>query len=402
MKSGSIGVSPVLLDIIYGLSIVTHPERITLEVAVESLADARVAAQAGADRFELCAALDVGGLTPSVGTLRAICEELPMPVFAMIRPRPGGFCHTDDELAVMRSDIESLLNAGATGVVFGVLDDRFQVDRKRNADLLASCGGSPAVFHRAIDLTPNPNAALDALMELGFKRVLTSGGQQTCVCEEARKRIAEMVQRGGDRIEVLPGSGIRAEFVTALVRETGCRQVHGAFRELALDTGMNSTAVRFGFGAPGNGEQIRRTSGALVRATRQILDRMSAGQAPRILALVSDLIFQSKISGTAAHPGVPVRCVRTTEHCRKEIREATSLLVDLTISDGKLMDFLAEVTRDYPHIGVIAFFPHVDAEIARAARAAGVAKVMTRGQFSEQLPQLMASAAGEHLTNRDS
>lgn len=370
---------------------------ITLEVAIESLSDAKVAAEAGADRFELCAALDLGGLTPSTGTLRAICDCMDLPIFAMIRPRPGGFDYRDDELAVMRRDIETFLSAGAAGVVFGVLDERFQVDRKRNAELLASCGDRPAVFHRAIDLTPDPIEALDSLIDLGFRRVLTSGGQQRCVSDEARRRIAELVQRAGDRIEILPGSGIRAETAASLVRETGCRQIHGAFRQECLDVGMNSLALRFGFGVPGNGDRISRTSGELVRRTREALDGVTANQPPRVVGLVSDLIFQSKISGTAAHLGVPVRCVRTTKECRGEVRDAATLFVDLTISDAELMDFLAEVVRGYPQVDVIAFFPHVDADIARVARAAGVAKVMTRGQFSEQLPHLMASAAGRGL-----
>ena len=366
--------------------------RILLEVAIESLADARVAAEAGADRFELCAALDVGGLTPTIGTFLAIRDELRVPVFAMIRPRPGGFCYADDEIAVMRRDIESLLAAGVAGVVFGVLDERQCVDRGRCAELLRSCGDRPAVFHRGFDLSPRPRESLDALIELGFRRLLTSGLERNCTSETAISQIAELIRYASGRIEIMPGSGVRADSVARLVRETGCRQVHGAFREQHPDAGMTPSAVAFGFGVPGQSNRLSATSSELVRATRLALDKLVQKSPSLVLAIVSDLIFQSKIAGLAAHLGVPVRCVRSVEQARREVALAGTLMVDLTISDPGLLEFLAEQSRRNASLTTIGFFPHVDAETARAARAAGVSLVLTRGQFVEQLPELLRSA----------
>lgn len=370
-------------------------DRITLEIALESLADARVAAAAEADRFELCAALDVGGLTPSSGTLAAIREEMGLPIFAMIRPRPGGFVYSDDEIAVMRRDIELLLASGAAGVVFGVLDEKRQVDRDCCAALLESCGGRPAVFHRAFDLTPDPHSALDALIELGFRRLLTSGHQRSCVFEAAKRQIAELVRHAADRIEIMPGSGVRADSVAELVQKTGCRQVHGAFRAQVSDCGLTPIAVDFGFGIPGKHDRVAATNGELIRATRFVLDGLSNKQPRLVLAFVADLIFQSKIAGTAAQLGVPVQCVRTVEQCRRNLGLATTLMVDMTVSEPGLLDFLAEAVRTNPQLITIAFFPHVESGIARAARDAGVSKVLTRSQFSEQLPELLKVAGAK-------
>jgi copper homeostasis protein len=250
--------------------------RVLLEVAIESADDARCARAAGADRFELCAALDVGGLTPTIGTLRAVRAAVDAPIFTMIRPRAGGFCYSDAEIAAMRTDIETTLAHGADGVVFGVLTDDFRVDVARCRALLAATGGRPAVLHRAFDLTPDPFAALDTLIDLGFQRLLTSG-QCAAACEErALDLIGRLIDQAAGRIEILPGSGLRAGNVAALVTGARCTQVHGAFRVAEPDRGLNERGVRFGFGVPGKGECRTRTNEAEVRAMRAALDALAA------------------------------------------------------------------------------------------------------------------------------
>src|SRR5436305_8579288 len=116
---------------------------ILLEVIVSSLDDARAAAAGGADRFELCSALALGGLTPSLGTLVAIKSEVPVPVMFMVRPREGGMAYTDGEVAVMERDLELALDAGADGIVFGFLTAGGEVDLPRSrrfVDRIRSAG----------------------------------------------------------------------------------------------------------------------------------------------------------------------------------------------------------------------------------------------------------------------
>jgi copper homeostasis protein len=248
--------------------------RLLLEVAIESAEDAVAACRAGADRFELCAALDVGGLTPSFGVLRHVRVAVDRPVFSMIRPRPGGFRYSEHELNVMRADIEAAVADGAAGVVFGALTREFRVDVSGCRSLISATAGREAVFHRAFDLTPDPFEALESIIALGFCRVLTSGQRPAASQPQAVELIGRLIERAAGRIEVLPGSGIRAENVRLLVEQARCTQIHGAFRSPISDQGLNERGIRFGFGVPGAGDRRSCTDEAQVRAMRVALDSL--------------------------------------------------------------------------------------------------------------------------------
>ena len=107
-----------------------------LEVAVDDPAGLRAAVEGGADRIELCSALDVGGLTPSAGLMR-LAAGCGLPVLAMIRPRSGGFCYDGDELAVMASAMVLVHSQYETRRLFMALESarkeakRLEVDRDR-------------------------------------------------------------------------------------------------------------------------------------------------------------------------------------------------------------------------------------------------------------------------------
>jgi copper homeostasis protein len=188
------------------------------------VADIERAAAAGADRVELCGALELGGLTPSIGLVETAVAASPIPVVAMLRPRAGGFLYDHHEFAAMRRDAEQFLELGAAGIVFGVLDERGNIDAARCGTLLRDAAAAQTVFHRAFDFIGNQRAALDTLMDLGFTRVLTSGGKPTAA--EGAATIVELVSHAAGRIEIMPGGGIRADNVLQIVRSTGCHQVH--------------------------------------------------------------------------------------------------------------------------------------------------------------------------------
>src|SRR5688572_12022638 len=107
----------------------TEPAGILLEVTLESVAGARAALAGGAGRLELCSGLAQGGLTPSAGLLAEVSEAVSLPLFVLIRPRPGDFCYDAGDLAVMRRDIAESARHGADGVVIGALDRSGAVDR---------------------------------------------------------------------------------------------------------------------------------------------------------------------------------------------------------------------------------------------------------------------------------
>lgn len=237
--------------------------RILLEVCIASADDAVAARDGGADRLELNAALQLGGLTPSMGALLEVKRRVELPVVAMVRPRAGGFCYTEGDYDVMVRDAETLLDRGADGLAFGVLTAGGEVDIGRNRRLVGLIQpGRDAVFHRAFDATPDPFAALEALIELGFRRVLTSGQQASAPLGAAL--IAELIRRAAGRIEVLPGAGINAETVADLVARTGCDQVHGSLSETMGDTSPSGRPW-LGFGVPS------RTSRAMVAGVVEVL-----------------------------------------------------------------------------------------------------------------------------------
>jgi copper homeostasis protein len=205
--------------------------RIVLEIACGSIHDAVLADQAGADRLELCCAMELDGLTPSLGTACEVAAVLDTPFVAMVRPRAGHFLWSKSELSVMERDASLLLEAGASGVVFGCLTSGSDVDVRACRRIMRATGRNETVFHpvetvfhRAFDQVRDQRSALDALIDLGITRVLTSGGAPTAL--EGVAKIRALVEQARGRIEILPAGGIREHNVEAVVKQTGCTQVH--------------------------------------------------------------------------------------------------------------------------------------------------------------------------------
>ena len=200
----------------------------TVEIVCCSLQDCIDSARAGAGRIELCAAIEQGGLTPSIGLLQRAKQSVPIPIMAMIRPRGSGFCYSDWEFETMLADIAAM--QAADGFVFGVLTPRRVVDVERCAELVKAAGTKQKVFHRAFDRLLDPLAGLESLIDLGFNRILTSGIAPTA--EDGIETLEILIKNAAGRIEIMPGGGIRPENVEAIL-ETKCKSVHLApMREL--------------------------------------------------------------------------------------------------------------------------------------------------------------------------
>ncbi len=243
---------------------------ILLEIPIATVEDALAAREGGADRLELNSALALGGLTPSLGVLLEVKQAVPLPVYSMIRPRPGGFCYGEADFRVMWRDLDQMISHGVDGFVFGILNERGHVDLRRCRELIRRAQGKPVVFHRAFDVTPDPFAALEQLIDLGVCRILTSG-QETSAYNGTRI-LAELICRAAGRIEILPAAGINRFTVADVVARTGCTQVHASLRGRRLDS---STAARkhvsFGALAGGSEEWYDATDVEAVRALRAIL-----------------------------------------------------------------------------------------------------------------------------------
>ena len=195
-----------------------------VEACVESLEAAMAAAQGGAQRIELCANLVAGGTSPDAATLAACVSGLAIPVFVMVRPRPGDFHYSAIEHAGMLYEIQRVKDAGAHGIVTGSLRRDGRIEERRASALIAAAAPLPVTFHRAFDECPDSSQALETLIRLGAARVLTSGGAATA--PEGTAKIAELVRLAAGRIGILAGGGVNASNVAALVRTTGVREVH--------------------------------------------------------------------------------------------------------------------------------------------------------------------------------
>ncbi len=204
-----------------------------IEACVSSASEAVAAARAGVHRLELCSALELGGLTPSRGTLQTVLAHVSLPVVVMIRPRAGGFCYDTLELETMRRDATELLAAGASGIVFGCLTSAGDVDLQSSETLVqvaqqfhaqSPAAERAAIFHRAFDFVRQPLAALEQLIDIGVQRVLSSGGKATAM--EGVDTLAALQRAARGRIEILPGGGIRADNLLELLRRSGCAAAH--------------------------------------------------------------------------------------------------------------------------------------------------------------------------------
>lgn len=243
---------------------------ILLEICCGSTEDAVQAERGGADRVELCSALFLGGLTPSAGSLIEAKQSLNIPVMAMDRPRPAGFCYSGVEFAVMERDADLLLQHGADGIVFGVLNADGTVDTRRCGMVRRRIGPQQAVFHRAFDVTPDPFRALEELIDLGITRVLTSG--QRVSAPEGSALIQQLIERAAERIEVLPGAGIGFDNVRDLVAGTGCTQIHmTAFSERPETSTRSNSQIRFGDPSSPSESTYEATDAVLVQRMKNAL-----------------------------------------------------------------------------------------------------------------------------------
>lgn len=215
-----------------------------LEICCASARDAVEAELGGADRIELNSSMAFGGLTPSIGELIEAKKRVSIPIVVMIRPRSGGFCYSDIEFEVMKSDAKKLIEAGADGIVFGILNSDGSIDKERNKIMKEIAGEQEAIFHRAFDVVPDPFAALDYLINIGIDRVLTSG--QEAKVEDAIELSKKIIQYANKRIEILLGGGVRENNVNKIIENTAAVQVHlSAFKKIKDNSASHQNRVSF-------------------------------------------------------------------------------------------------------------------------------------------------------------
>jgi copper homeostasis protein len=247
-------------------------QKIVIEACVGSVASAIEAAAGGAARVELCDNLSDGGTTPSIGAIAAACRHLEIDVNVMIRPRGGDFLYDELELEIMKEDVLRVRELGINGVVFGILNADGTIDGDHSRQIIELCNGLSTTCHRAFDMTADPHAALETLIELGVDRVLTSGQRPSAMA--GIDLLADLVEQAGDRIIVMPGVGIDSDNIEQLVTTTRAREYH-VFTRIARASGMQYRNPKVFMGmTPDRSEyEIELTDRAGIRA---ICDRVIA------------------------------------------------------------------------------------------------------------------------------
>jgi copper homeostasis protein len=244
---------------------------VQLEICVYSIESALEAQAGGADRIELCDNPPQGGTTPSYGAILTARRALKCGLHVIVRPRGGDFLYSESEFDVMKNDIDACKTLGVHGVVIGLLLPDGRVDVPRTRELVQRAKPMSVTFHRAFDMTADPQQALEDVIDTGCARVLTSGQQPSAM--EGRELIAKLVQQAGTRIIVMPGVAIREHNIAQLIRETGAREFHTAASK-TLESGMTYRNPRLSMGDGSFVEeyQITIADREQVRRMRQAAD----------------------------------------------------------------------------------------------------------------------------------
>lgn len=221
----------------------------TIEICCGSYRDCLMAEKGKADRIELNSALFLGGLTPSIASLKLVKQEVKIPVVCMVRPRGAGFCYCEEEIACIFEDAKALLEAGSDGLAFGFLNADATINielTKQMVQLIKAYGNErEAVFHRAFDCVHDADEAMRQLIACGIDRVLTSGLKPTAI--EGVKMIEALQKTYGDQIEILAGSGIKVHNVVDFIHQSGVKQVHSSAKAWVEDPTTDNGFVSYAY-----------------------------------------------------------------------------------------------------------------------------------------------------------
>ena len=195
------------------------------EACVESFEKALEAQNNGADRIELCENLSVGGTTPSYGTVKICLEKLNIPIFPMIRARGGNFVYSKDEIEIMKEDIKVFKDLGVKGLVLGCLTSDNKIDLELTKTLVNLAYPMEITFHKAIDEISNPLDYIEDLVNIGIKRILTSGGKATAL--EGKDLINDMIKKSNGRLKIVVAGKVTKENLNELSNLISADDFHG-------------------------------------------------------------------------------------------------------------------------------------------------------------------------------
>ena len=247
-----------------------------LEVCTHSVESAVSAERGGAMRLELCANLMIGGTSPDEDLFRMVRERVSVPVRVLLRPRCGDFLYTESEFELLCRQVKRFAALGADGIVIGVLTPEGDLDEERMAKLISLAGGCGVTLHRAFDVCRDPFAALETAKRLGVDTILTSGQQARCT--EGAPLLRELVEKAGERVQILVGAGVNADVIRDLQPKTGANAFHLSAKRVE-NSRMQFRRENVPMGLPGLSEfslwkmqsvrRVKRLMRAAVRVRRR-------------------------------------------------------------------------------------------------------------------------------------
>ena len=197
-----------------------------LEIACFNLESTLIAQENGADRVELCAEMHLGGITPSLELIKEARKQLNIDLFVMIRPRGGNFVYSEKEFEMMRNQILEIKKLDVNGFVFGILKENNTLNVTQNKELVALAKPFPCTFHRAFDEVSNPFESLEEIIDCGFQTILTSGNASNV--SEGINQLEELVQKVNNRINIMPGGGLRSSNIEMIQQKTKVTFFHSS------------------------------------------------------------------------------------------------------------------------------------------------------------------------------
>lgn len=244
-----------------------------LEVCADSVQSAIAAQEGGADRVELCSALAIGGLSPSLAMFRQVKENTDLKIRVLLRPRFGDFCYDEYEFRVLKEEVMQFRELGADGVVIGILKEDGTLNTEQMEKLVDAAGDIKTTMHRAFDVCRDPYETLEQCVSLGIDTILTSG--QRGSAWEGREMLAELVRRADGRIDILAGAGIGPDVIGKLAKYTKVSSFHMSGKKV-LDSSMKFRREGVPMGLPGFSEfEIWQTDVTQVRKAADILRDLS-------------------------------------------------------------------------------------------------------------------------------
>lgn len=246
-----------------------------LECCVDSVESAVHAASGGASRLELCSNLVIGGTTPDVALLQEIRKYTDIRIHALIRPRFGDFCYSEPEMQIMKAQIRALKEAGAEGIVIGILKEDGNLNLPAMYELMCEAEGMSVTLHRAFDMCRDPYQAMEEAISLGMHTILTSGQKPSAW--EGKELLAELIEKAYGRIDIMAGAGIQASVIERLIPKTGGTSYHMSGK-ITLDSPMRYRKKDVSMGLPSLSEyEIWQTSEQAVWDAVQVLERQLGG-----------------------------------------------------------------------------------------------------------------------------